>query len=191
MLSKEYKILNGTYEFIIKHGLEKFSLNELLKYLNISKGTFYHYFDSKDKMLLEIFEYLTSSYIKDNQKKLKKASTLKEKLEVIFEAYLDDSKEYRDFLIFYKEFILNKNYSESLKKYTTQIQVYFKDSIFLILDEEIKKGEIKPEAINFITTIMCLADGILIHSYSLDDFDLKDELINFIDSFIELVEIKK
>lgn len=189
-MQKKYEILYGSYDYIVQFGLKNFSLNALLKYLQISKGTFYHYFRSKDEMLLEVFEYLTLTYIQENQKKLKKANNLKEKLEVVFDTYLIDNAENRDFLVFYKEFILSKTYSDTLKVHAQQFQLYFKNIIESILTSEIEKGAIKPNAINFVTSLMTIADGILIYSFSIDEFNLQDELTKFINSFVELVEIK-
>lgn len=189
-MEKKYKMLYKSYNYIVEFGLEKFSLNGLLDHLKISKGNFYYYFSSKDEMILEIFEHFTLVYIEENQKRLKFAISLKEKLKIIFETYLDDSKENKEFLAFYKEFILSKRYSEALKKYTQRFHVYFIDTIKSILKDEIEKGKVKPEALNFTTAIVSIADGILIYDYTLEEICLKNELTNFIDFFVNLVEIK-
>ncbi|MBP1156338.1 MULTISPECIES: FAD-dependent oxidoreductase [unclassified Paenibacillus] len=50
---REY-MMEVALKLFIEHGYEKVSVDDIIKATNTSKGTFYHYFESKDEILLEI-----------------------------------------------------------------------------------------------------------------------------------------
>lgn len=50
---REY-MMEVALKLFIEHGYEKISVDDIIKATNTSKGTFYHYFESKDEILLEI-----------------------------------------------------------------------------------------------------------------------------------------
>lgn len=56
---KEALISKGTALFSV-HGLKKTSIDELTREVGISKGTFYLFFESKEKLYISIFERIES-----------------------------------------------------------------------------------------------------------------------------------
>ncbi|MFA9374830.1 MAG: hypothetical protein ACERKK_11825 [Poseidonibacter sp.] len=112
---------------------------------------------------------------------------------MLFEIYLIDNKENRDILNLYKElmnindFLNNEIVENSNLEYINFIQEKLND----ILKEDISKGNIKKEALEFITTFICTADGMLLYSFTLKNFNLQKEYSNFLNNFIKLVRIEK
>ncbi|QNL48866.1 TetR/AcrR family transcriptional regulator [Olivibacter sp. SDN3] len=58
---KKENILNSMLELIASHGLQGVSMSSLAKKANVAAGTIYHYFESKDAMILELFQYVRTS----------------------------------------------------------------------------------------------------------------------------------
>ena len=83
------------------------------------------------------------------------------------------------------DFLNNKIVENSNLEYINFIQ----DKLKEILKEEILKENIKKEALDFITTFICTADGMLLYSFTLKNFNLQKEYSNFLNNFIELVRI--
>jgi AcrR family transcriptional regulator len=55
------EIMQASAQFFMSKGYEETSINMIVEYLNIAKGTFYHYFKSKEEILEAILEdYLES-----------------------------------------------------------------------------------------------------------------------------------
>lgn len=56
MESKQQQIANQTLKLIVNQGIEHTSLQDILDAANISKGTFYKYFSSKDECIAQIIK---------------------------------------------------------------------------------------------------------------------------------------
>ncbi len=50
---KRLEICTLAYERFIEEGVAEFSLNKFIESLNMSKGQFYYYFKSKEKLIFE------------------------------------------------------------------------------------------------------------------------------------------
>ena len=51
------KILNAAWQLFSEKGYEETTVDEIIELTNTSKGTFYHYFNSKED-LLSLFSYI-------------------------------------------------------------------------------------------------------------------------------------
>ncbi len=179
-------------DFIIEFGIDKFSTAAFIKYLGIGKSSLYHYFESKEEILYEAFYIITLKYIKECELKLKNGLTLKEKLEIIYEFYLVDSADNIWFRKFYLEYlkIFVNSHTETMKNYNNSLMSMYKNLFKMVFDNELKNNRIKVESLNLINTMITTADGMLVYSFSIDNFDLSKELTNYIDTLIFLIEIK-
>lgn len=61
--NKRKEIINAAIGMIMKVGYKKFSLNQLLKTLEMSKGAFFHYFKSKEELLDSVITYASQGII--------------------------------------------------------------------------------------------------------------------------------
>ncbi|WP_353955860.1 TetR/AcrR family transcriptional regulator [Aliarcobacter butzleri] len=50
---KRLEICALAYERLVEEGIVEFSLNKFIEELNMSKGQFYYYFKSKEKLIFE------------------------------------------------------------------------------------------------------------------------------------------
>lgn len=58
---KKQVILDNMLELIEEHGLLGVPMSMLSKKAGVAAGTIYHYFDSKDTIILELFDYVRNS----------------------------------------------------------------------------------------------------------------------------------
>ncbi|MGL5125165.1 MAG: TetR/AcrR family transcriptional regulator, partial [Fusobacteriaceae bacterium] len=58
-INKKNLIINSSKELILKKGYKKTSVENITSYANISKGSFYTYFKSKDLLLMEIISEIS------------------------------------------------------------------------------------------------------------------------------------
>lgn len=56
------EIMDAAASFFLTKGYEETSVNTIVEYLNIAKGTFYHYFKSKEEILAAILEDYLEQY---------------------------------------------------------------------------------------------------------------------------------
>jgi len=189
---KREEIALKAFKFIEEFGLENFSTTVFIKYLGIGKSSLYHYFESKEEILYEALYLVTIEYMKESEKRLNSELSLKGKLEILYEFYLIDSKENIWFRGIYLEYlkIFVDAHTDIMKSYNQDLMTIYQNQFKKVFEEEIEKGNIKPEALSFINTMITTADGMLIYSFSMDNFDLPKELMNYIDCFISLIEVK-
>ena len=60
---RKQELLKIAYDLFISHGYEKTSVDEIIDKAKIAKGTYYHYFQSKDQMLEEVIEMMIESEV--------------------------------------------------------------------------------------------------------------------------------
>ncbi len=188
---KREEIALKAFNFIAEFGLENFSTAAFIKYLGIGKSSLYHYFESKEEILYEAFYLVIVEYMKESQKKLKNELSLKAKLEVLYDFYLVDNEENIWFRGIYLEYlkIFVDAHTDDMKKSNEKLMTMYQNQFKTVFEEEIQKKNIKEESLNFINSMITTADGMLIYSFSMDDFDLSKELENYIESFIYLIKI--
>jgi len=188
--NKRLEIIYKTYEYMVIYGIKKLSIDNLILYLNIGKGTFYHYFSSKDELIEKTFEELTKEYIKFNKEEVYKVKSLEKKLLTLFEVYLKDTRPNKEFLKLYNEYLLiysNKN-TLSLEKTNKDFNAYVKNVLEEIFQEAIDKKQIKDESINLVIPIASTVDGMLLYSFLFDDFNLSEELEKFFKNFLKIIK---
>ncbi|WP_210366045.1 TetR/AcrR family transcriptional regulator [Bacillus sp. REN3] len=56
MNERKRHVLNTAHQLFIEKGFQSTSIQDILEYSGISKGTFYNYFSSKNELLIEIFK---------------------------------------------------------------------------------------------------------------------------------------
>lgn len=60
---RRQEIVATATELFLSQEFEKTTMNDVMKALEIAKGTIYHYFPSKEKLLEAVVEYLAESYV--------------------------------------------------------------------------------------------------------------------------------
>ena len=68
--SKRSAILNSTLQLIREHGFHGTPMSQIAKHANVAAGTIYHYFDSKETLIVELYvetkEKLSEAILKDD-----------------------------------------------------------------------------------------------------------------------------
>jgi len=190
---KRQEIAKSALLFIEEFGIEAFSTSALIKYMGIGKSSLYHYFESKEEILYETFYLVTLDYVNNCKNEITDDMSLEDKLEIFFDFYLVDSKENLWFRTIYLEYlkIFVDAHTDSMKEYNLSLFNLYETFFRQILQDGINKGEIKPEAINFAKSMILTADGMLIYSFSIEEFDLSKELRNYLESLMFLLKAKK
>lgn len=83
------KIYKCGIELIQTYGYEKITVNDVAKKANISVGTFYHYFNSKFDLLVEIFHQGDEFFKENSEKIINSNRTVSEKIIEYFKLYAE------------------------------------------------------------------------------------------------------
>lgn len=63
IITQKNRIANKALEMFVKSGYQNTSLNDIIRELGIAKGTFYHYFSSKDEMVNYFIERMNEEIL--------------------------------------------------------------------------------------------------------------------------------
>jgi AcrR family transcriptional regulator len=65
--TKEH-ILNVSFSLFLQKNFKEVTMQEIVEKTGMSKGAFYHYFESKEQLFLEVVDYFVSAFIMDYNK---------------------------------------------------------------------------------------------------------------------------
>jgi AcrR family transcriptional regulator len=159
-----------------KRGFHKITIEDICKKADVSIGTFYHYFKSKDDILYEVY-LRADNYFKDVLNKMKSSNSL------------DQIVEYFQYYARYSE---HDSIGFTTHLYSIENKFFLKKGRFMqsMLEDIIKQGqekeeiskEKKPEEI--VDLLFLMARGVIF------DWGLKDGKYNLVEKMTELFEMQ-
>lgn len=181
-------ICEKAYEEFIKNGVNNFSLNKFIESLNMSKGQFYYYFKTKEELIFEVIDKKAQKIFDDTVKNVAKEKTFYNKLLSLFSFYLGncsaEDKLVKDTFYLY----LNMK-----NQYIKQKNAEYYDFIHKIVDEifteMIEINYIKKDSKKFIPSLIATADGMYLQAIILENYDIKKNLMAYIDILDECLKI--
>ncbi|OGW36901.1 MAG: hypothetical protein A2Y97_05210 [Nitrospirae bacterium RBG_13_39_12] len=131
-------ILNAALKTFVKRGYPETRVSEIAAEANVAEGTLYNYFQSKEDLLLALFDEKWGGIIDDIRKKISRLDDPNKKLKVMFSLVVRLFKKDRHLA---EIFLIDvKQSSIFLNNYTVNRVVEFIDLIETILEEGKKKG---------------------------------------------------
>lgn len=184
-------ICEKAYKEFIKNGVNNFSLNKFIESLNMSKGQFYHYFKTKEELIFEVIDKKSEKFFVDMEKEINEAQTFSEKLLALFSFYLVLSvPENKPFDKLMKDtFYMYLNIeNEFIKQKNAECYDYLFNATNKIFNEMIAKKILNENAKKFIPSLIATADGMYLQSIILENYNLKKNLIDYIEILDELLK---
>lgn len=152
-ISKE-KIIKSAAKIIATVGLDKASVDEIVKKAGVSKGSVYFHFKSKDDLFISAIKLIAEERIEKIKIALQKNSSPKSKLIKLLRANNFMIKNDRDSFILNYSMLLSSH--KNLKKEVAEIYIQkFIEFVAEIIFDGIQKGEFKKvNPIAFATIIV-------------------------------------
>ena len=164
------RIIKATEKVFAHKGFAYTTIGDITEEAEVGKGTYYHYFQTKEDVIEYMITNMTTTIVKIINKNIKKVQTIssssKTKFKIIMEEVctkiISEFYEYKDIItiIIYSRYALSKKLDEFKKKNLEKI--YINMSEFLKIG--IKKGYI----INTDAEKICYLIFLLIMHYSID-----------------------
>lgn len=168
------KIIASSTRLFNKYGFENVTVNQIIEETQTSKGTFYHYFKTKDELLvyvLDVYDDAIKKYVRTLPKDIDALDKIRRIVQHIFELYqinnttisLANAKQvYHTQLVSKDKFVLNED---------RYMFVLFTG----LAEEAIRKGEVPSgaDAKEIASTIMMIMRGVFFNWYLCDtQFDV-------------------
>ncbi|MEX0928573.1 MAG: TetR/AcrR family transcriptional regulator [Balneolales bacterium] len=168
---KKKAIFSSALDLIKEHGFHGTPISMVVKHAGVAAGTVYHYFDSKDELICELYAYNRSRLIRIIEEVLAENLSYKQKFFGIYINLYDFYIDNTNVLIFFEQFVnspynLNKNYAHS----QGQLSDFFREGI-----ENGAIKTIRPEILKVLTlgSIATTAKLHIFGNLSLRESELK------------------
>lgn len=138
---KKKAIFDSTLELIREHGFHGTPMSMVAKNANVAAGTIYHYFESKDQLICELFTYNERAIIEVINKALTGGRTYKEKFYCLwcnlYQFYIENP----NVLVFFEQYLNSPYHIRRRPNYPRGV---FFDFLSELRDKE-QVRDIKPE----------------------------------------------
>lgn len=168
---KKRAIFESTLQLIKEHGFHGSPMSLVAKNASVAAGTIYHYFESKDQLISELYAYNKSRLADTISTALAEELPYKEKLFKVWRNLYEFYNKNTNVLIFFEQYV-NSPYN------TNKCPSYFQGELFNFLHKGIKQGElkdIKPEIL-IVLTLSSISSSAKLNMYgniALDQSDLE------------------
>ena len=177
---KHVDIVNGAKELFWKFGIKRVTINEICEKADVSRGTFYKYFDNKDQLAIFIIQQVVDETMKDYQDIMELDIKYSEKMQKVVEMKLKGTDQMS------KEFI-NDLYGEDFPELREFLEMKTKESLDLIINdfrEAQWNGNIRKDIkIEFIMYFMNKMREIIIDPQFENLYENTQEMVNELTKF--------
>ncbi|HAG15002.1 MAG TPA: hypothetical protein DCG69_00555 [Bacteroidales bacterium] len=91
-------IIQNSFVLFLRHGVKEISINEIIKSCGLSKGAFYHHFESKEKVYMDVLDRFFFSYFQKQNVYYSSEILIDEKLDRFINSFLSPYQEIADLL---------------------------------------------------------------------------------------------
>lgn len=192
--SKEKRIqdiIDAAMEIFLKKGYENATMEEIAKNAGISKGGLYHYFKSKDMILIFVNQKISEN-IENIMSKAFEMPSIKEGILYYIENYLEYWIEHPKETIFLflsiTKILDNQELLEYYQQFMGDYMKYFEEAF----EMGIQLGEFQPHnAKTSAITLVSALDGIISYLFLDENLKLEDVVKHFDEKFIKPIEMSK
>lgn len=138
--NKKIIILENTLELVREHGIHGFPISEVAKRGGIAVGTIYHYFEGKDQLIQELYQYVVDLIYQAAMKEDDPAKSFKERYFIFWTNLVNLYHAKPSILSFFELY----NNSSFRSQDSEERKGKFYDWLFMFFDEGLKSGEIRP-----------------------------------------------
>jgi TetR/AcrR family acrAB operon transcriptional repressor len=179
-------------ELLLEKGIKNLTITEIAKTAGIGKGTVYDYFNNKEEIVFEIIRNFIERHHRYLLSQSDKRTSTKQKIFYLFDFFLSEFKSYEKHLDVYREYLsvtLSSKFSPMIE-FNKEFSGFIKNILEDIIEEGIKKGEIKDVSRNLVDGIMKAERGYMLVAWA-EDRDLRKDFKAYINTLFDLIEIKK
>lgn len=189
-VQKRRDIALACSELLLEKGIKKLTVAEVAKTAGVAKGSIYDYFKNKEDIVFEIIRSHIEEYQKEFETKLDPDASTREKVFLMFDFLLGDDEEFKKHQNTYKEYT-SINLSEEnndMNNFNNECTTFFKTILTLLVEEGIRKGELKKEALNLVEGLIAVEKGFLLIQWT-ENKEIKESLRGFLNTIFDLIEV--
>ncbi|MGN0003629.1 MAG: TetR/AcrR family transcriptional regulator [Sphingobacterium composti] len=140
---KRKSIFKSTLHLIKDNGFHGTPMSQIAKHADVAIGTIYHYFPSKDELILALFEYCRKELYSYIFKQVNQDMTYKEQFYSVFKSFCTFHIDNRECSCFFEQFY-NSPYNEIIRTKDSEEGPYAQNTFMKFVIRGIQEEYIKP-----------------------------------------------
>lgn len=178
---RQHQIALYAYEQLVQNGVDAFSLNAFLEDMGMSKGNFYHYFSSKDKLFCEAIKLAYEEIASTCSSSLTHEELEEQLLGLYFMYSIKDDRIEAYLKVINEMYSLFSNpKNKYLYAYMQEVYGYLFYELNRIIQEAVNESKVHESMLKMVKPIAATADGMLTHFEMLEEYDLQKEFTSYI-----------
>lgn len=149
------KLLSQCLNLFSHEGYGSLTMRKIAKALNVSTGTLYHYFDSKEDLFRQLVEYITHQDLFDVEKALQGADTFSERVDALLRFFIDREDYFLNQVIIWMDYTRQQGEGTEAEPGPREALVQYEQGIIRLLG-------IEKEVARFI---LAAINGLVIQRY--------------------------
>ncbi|MEN5232586.1 TetR/AcrR family transcriptional regulator [Sphingobacterium sp. KU25419] len=148
---KVISIFETTLRLIKDHGFHGTAMSKIAQDADVAIGTIYHYFPSKDDLIVSLFQYCGNALNESIFESIHEELTYKETFFHIWKGFVKFYRENVEMFSFFEQFYSSPYYK--VNSYETNESISGQSSILKFLTEGIQRGELKNTNVEVLACI--------------------------------------
>ncbi|GEM63137.1 TetR family transcriptional regulator [Sphingobacterium faecium NBRC 15299] len=148
---KVISIFETTLRLIKDHGFHGTAMSKIAQDADVAIGTIYHYFPSKDDLIVSLFQYCGDALNESIFESIHEELTYKETFFHIWKGFVKFYRENVEMFSFFEQFYSSPYYK--VNSYETNESISGQSSILKFLTEGIQRGELKNTNVEVLACI--------------------------------------
>jgi AcrR family transcriptional regulator len=160
-VERKTQIINATIECISRYGYNNFSMQDVARIADVSKGIIHYYFLNKEDLMMAVLDRVSGdieSLLNDAQAK---SSDPGERLKIILRVCFEIVREKREYYCINMDFWTQINQKEKVRQAVARHYGKFRSVTAAILQQGMDAGQFKKmDAASAASVIISIVDGI-------------------------------
>ena len=194
---KKDDILNAALEEFSKYNYDQTSINSIIKNSDTSKGTFYHYFESKEALYLELIKFASQEKLKYLKENISVADTTKDmSIFVLIKKQMENSINFGLANPKFAKFavkVANETNTQIKEKAETVIGSSANEYLKQLINNEISNGRIRDDLpkefiFEIFIYMMIRFNDFIVHGGIILDIGNENKIMNYISYYMDFME---
>ena len=193
-------ILLTAFKLFFQKGYKSVTMRDLVRESGLSKGAFYHYFNSKEELYNHSMDMFIDHYLNNFTLEFNEELTLKENLITLYDQFIpltdnmntssqEAAEGLSNYLIFLQGLMRKPDYRKKMSEYNQNFNIHFSAWIKKAQDRGEILDHLNPELLAKHFTSLMKGIGVL-HAFVDQSEPVAVTFSKIINQFFDLIEIK-
>jgi TetR/AcrR family transcriptional repressor of nem operon len=194
-------ILATAFKLFFQKGYKSVTMSDLVKESGLSKGAFYHYFNSKEELYKHSMDMFIDHYLNNFSLEFNSNLSLKENLIALYDQFIpitdnmntssqEAAEGLSNYLIFLQGLMRKPDYRIKMAEYNQNFNIQFSEWIKISQDRGEISDTLDPDLLARHFTSLMKGIGVL-HAFVDQSEPVAVTFRKIINQFFELIEIRK